>query len=429
MPAGELPGVEPTAFAPGTSTAVAMQEPWVLSGTLRENITLRAPRFDGARYAAVVRACMLEDDIARMPFGDATVVGERGIALSGGQRARLGLARMAYRRADAYLIDDPLSAVDPHVGAQVFERLICGVLKGSLRLLVTHQMQYLAHAAVSRVIVLRSGAVVADAPLAALNPALPELDGIREAASHAAAAEPAAAMERRQRGGDRHGEGLEDASIVSQVKRAATAEEAAGRRRGGGEEGGAAAPEPSQLVVSEEREVGSVTWRTYRTWAGAAGWRAALPAVCLMVGGQACATASLLYLPYWGSLPAEEQAAPRHSWLCAGLLLAAVLFAVVRSQLFFHIAVTASDKLHRCALQRLLRAPMVFYDSNPSGRLLNRFSKDIEFCDSMLPQTFHDTMQCVLMVTASVGLCIALAPWALIALPPLLCYFRWHLEA
>ena len=148
------------------------------------------------------------------------------------------------------------------------------------------------------------------------------------------------------------------------------------------------------------------------------------------MGTWSCATASLLYLPYWGSLPpAEEQAAPRHSWLCAGLLLAAVLFAVVRSQLFFHIAVTASDKLHRCALQRLLRAPMVFYDSNPSGRLLNRFSKDIEFCDSMLPQTFHDTMQCVLMVTASVGLCIALAPWALIALPPLLCYFRWHLEA
>ena len=149
-----------------------------------------------------------------------------------------------------------------------------------------------------------------------------------------------------------------------------------------------------------------------------------MPATSLRRPCQACATASLLYLPYWGSLPAEEQAAPRHSWLCAGLLLAAVLFAVVRSQLFFHIAVTASDKLHRCALQRLLRAPMVFYDSNPSGRLLNRFSKDIEFCDSMLPQTFHDTMQCVLMVTASVGLCIALAPWALIALPPLLSHAR-----
>ena len=109
--------------------------------------------FDADRYAAVLHACMLEHDISLLPFGEDTLVGERGIALSGGQRARIGLARMAYRRADAYLIDDPLSAVDPHVGAMIFERLVCGLLAGSLRLLVTHQLQYLSHAAVSKVAV------------------------------------------------------------------------------------------------------------------------------------------------------------------------------------------------------------------------------------------------------------------------------------
>lgn len=92
----------------------------------------------------MVHACALARDIALLPRGDATEIGERGINLSGGQKARVGLARAAYA-ADAPLVilDDPLSAVDPAVGRHLFQHCICGLMAGRPRIVVTHQLQYL----------------------------------------------------------------------------------------------------------------------------------------------------------------------------------------------------------------------------------------------------------------------------------------------
>ena len=161
-----------------------MQEPWIVSGSVRENITLHAP-FDADRYAAVLHACMLEQDLKQLPFGEETMVGERGIALSGGQRAHRP-SQNGLSPCGRILIDDPLSAVDPHVGAMIFERLVCTFLKGRLRLLVTHQMQYLARDEVSRIVVLRAGTAVAQGAYEELLPLeLPELRGLQETAAPA----------------------------------------------------------------------------------------------------------------------------------------------------------------------------------------------------------------------------------------------------
>lgn len=120
----------------------ASQEPWLFVGSVRQNITF-GQQFDARRYHEVVRVCQLQRDFTLFPYGDRTIVGERGVSLSGGQRARINLARAVYKQADIYLLDDPLSAVDPHVGRQMFDECITGYLKSKCVVLVTHQLQYL----------------------------------------------------------------------------------------------------------------------------------------------------------------------------------------------------------------------------------------------------------------------------------------------
>lgn len=101
--------------------AYAAQEPWLVSATVRDNILFGEP-FDAERYLAVVNACALAHDFRLLPRGDRTQLGPKGVNLSGGQRARIGLARAAYKRAALYLLDDPLSAVDPRVARHLLER-------------------------------------------------------------------------------------------------------------------------------------------------------------------------------------------------------------------------------------------------------------------------------------------------------------------
>lgn len=120
----------------------AAQEPWLFEASVRQNILFNEA-FNAKRYAEVVRVCALERDLQLLPFGDQTLIGERGVSLSGGQRGRINLARAVYRKADIYLLDDPLSAVDMHVGKHIFEKCIREFLRDKTVVLVTHQLQYL----------------------------------------------------------------------------------------------------------------------------------------------------------------------------------------------------------------------------------------------------------------------------------------------
>lgn len=132
----------------------ASQEPWLFAGSVRQNILFGLP-MDKQRYRTVVKKCALERDFTLFPYGDKTIVGERGVSLSGGQRARINLARAVYKEADIYLLDDPLSAVDTHVGKQLFDDCITGYLREKTVILVTHQLQYLKE--VDQIIILENG--------------------------------------------------------------------------------------------------------------------------------------------------------------------------------------------------------------------------------------------------------------------------------
>jgi ATP-binding cassette subfamily C (CFTR/MRP) protein 4 len=150
----------------GGRISYANQEPWLFGGTIRQNILFGQP-MDTDKYKEVIRVCALEEDIAQFSYGDNTIVGERGILLSGGQKARINLARAVYKEADIYLLDDPLSAVDAGVGKQLFNNCISGYLKDKCTILVTHQVQYLT--SFDKIYLMCDGAIAASGSYADLQ--------------------------------------------------------------------------------------------------------------------------------------------------------------------------------------------------------------------------------------------------------------------
>ena len=138
---------------------IVPQVPWVFSGTIRDNILFGQP-LETKKYECILDACALKEDLKMFPKGDLTQIGERGISLSGGQQARISLARAVYTEADIYLLDDTLSAVDSKVGQHIFQNCFSGILANRLRILVTHQVQYLETA--DHILVLDDGAIISE---------------------------------------------------------------------------------------------------------------------------------------------------------------------------------------------------------------------------------------------------------------------------
>ncbi|XP_077866447.1 ATP-binding cassette sub-family C member 4-like [Saccoglossus kowalevskii] len=149
----ELPIYQGNLTVKGTIAYVS-QLPWVFSASLRQNM-LFGRSYDKTKYEEVLDICALQKDIQDLPHGDYTLVGERGVALSGGQRARVSLARALYSDADIYLLDDPLSAVDAGVGRHIFNKGIKSYLSSKICILVTHQLQYVKDA--DRILNLKEG--------------------------------------------------------------------------------------------------------------------------------------------------------------------------------------------------------------------------------------------------------------------------------
>lgn len=140
------------------TVSYASQEPWLFAGSVRQNILFGLP-MNKLKYQKVIKCCALERDLLLLPYGDKTIVGEKGVSLSGGQRARINLARAIYKDADIYLLDDPLSAVDTNVGKEIFDWCIKKYLKAKTVVLVTHQLQYLKET--DQIIILNNGMVEA----------------------------------------------------------------------------------------------------------------------------------------------------------------------------------------------------------------------------------------------------------------------------
>ncbi|XP_046989445.1 ATP-binding cassette sub-family C member 4-like isoform X1 [Schistocerca americana] len=428
----------------------ASQDAWLFVGTVRQNILFGQP-YDHRKYKEVVKACALKRDFELFPNGDKTLVGERGVSLSGGQRARINLARAVYRDADIYLLDDPLSAVDAHVGKHLFQECINGYLCRKTRILVTHQLQYLKDA--DLIVILNNGRIEDQGTFSELM--TQKTDFINLLVSNQEESEKTVAPSMKKQ--------LSVGSTYSSVPDE-------------DEEDDFDEPDETAEMIERGKLKGTL-YKDYAT-AGSSYWLLAwLALFCLLA--QLSSTGADYWVSFWTNqeearvklLEANISASFSHvqnitdyvstedtftglfsafldpnntesvtaQWkndtarnvsfetyseenlnvigtnfnaasgehlltrdqhiiIYTVFVLGCLVITTYRAMLFFKVCMNSSQGLHNRMFNSVLKGSMRFFDSNPSGRVLNRFSKDMGAVDELLPKALLDSMQISLTV-------------------------------
>jgi len=380
--------------------AYAAQTPWILNATLRDNILFGLP-MDEDKYHKVLRACQLEHDLNMMENGDLTDIGERGINLSGGQKARVSIARAAYSDADTIILDDPLSALDPEVGKKLFSECICNLLDGKTRLLVTNQIQFLSSC--DSVVALREGKITEQGSFS---------DLVSDKGSEVNR------LLASSRTGSLRGSDTGNSSSITKDKKDTVAAAPANKDQ---------SLFKKSLHTKEERNVGAVSMSVYLKYLKAGGGYIKFGFVYFsFVSTTVNQVAITSWISYWTS-DADYERHPEAFYLGMHFMLAVTLgiFSFVRAYLLAKFGVNASESLHKNLLGSILRAPQSFFDTTPMGRILSRFSKDIYAVDLELSDFFDWFLYCTTSVAASIGIIMFVTPWFGIATIPLgLFYFK-----
>nr|AUO38741.1 ABCC3 protein [Spodoptera frugiperda] len=413
----ELPSATGTISIYG-KMSYACQEAWLFPSTVRENILFGLP-FEPGKYKKVCRVCALEKDFKQFPYGDQTLVGERGVSLSGGQRARINLARAVYREADIYLLDDPLSAVDANVGRQLFEGCINGYLRGRTRILVTHQIHFLK--AADFIVVLNEGRIE-------------NMGTFDELVS--SGKEFSMMLSQLQEGKEKDTESVGSRSIEEKEKPTLKTMISVN-------EGEEVQEFEAQKMKEEERQSGNLRWEVISAYFRSGGHVCfILFALLVVVLATTCAASVDYWVSYWtNQMAAYEESLGGESiepgldvqagrftvgqyLIIHGCLVAALVLMVnLRVFPFAYLCVSASAKLHNQMFSTMLRGVMRFFDTSSSGRILNRFTKDMGSLDEILPRTLLDVLQIYGTLTAILVLNAIALYWTLVPSAVLLVLF------
>ncbi|KAJ8871772.1 hypothetical protein PR048_028112 [Dryococelus australis] len=432
---GELPLSSGTVSV-GGNISYASQEPWLFVGTVRQNILFGQP-YEPKRYKEVVRVCALQRDFEVLPNGDKTIVSERGVFLSTGQRARINMARAVYRRSDIYLLDDPLSKVDAHIGQHILEDCICSHISNKTRIIITSQLQCVKKA--DHIVVMNNGHIEIQGTLQELQNNKLNFDTILSSSDTEAEEQVRGSLAReisnisvQNSTGDYDeeaagGEGPgEDAGLLG--GRSSKMEACVGYLRSVG--GGAyIAGLVAILLLCQVATSGADYWVAteetrgmyaefkpediYQSLANST-WNSSGAAELDYRGQQYLSEPTLELLNVssangseWGSWPAPDLsddtlngtgpgvplARDTSLYVYAACVGAAVILTVARSLLFLRACVAASCGLHSALCHGVLRASMQSFHSVPPERILNRFSSDFAAIDGTLPRTLTEAFQ------------------------------------
>ncbi|KAK5612185.1 hypothetical protein CRENBAI_022816 [Crenichthys baileyi] len=423
------------------SIAFVPQQAWIQNATLRDNI-LFGSRYEDKRYQDVIEACALGPDLKLLSAGDLTEIGEKGINLSGGQKQRVSLARAAYSQADIFLLDDPLSAVDSHVGKHLFDKVIGpnGLLKDKTRILVTHGVSFLSY--IDEVVVLVNGQISevgSYQSLRASKGAFSEfLDAYAKEQDNQTHSED-----------DEHHDAedlefipdtediqpdspLEDAvshmmKRESSIRRSQRGNTSSIRSR---KSSSLRTPENTKksqrLIEKETMETGQVKFSVCLQYVRAMGWGYTFWVLFIYLMQNVAFIGQNLWLSDWTNDAVEYYNQTYAPWkrdtrvgVFGALGMAQGLFVFLGTLLLAKAAVNASCILHSRLLNNILRVPMVFFDTTPVGRVLNRFAKDIFTIDEAIPQMFSSWIMYLLGVLGTLFFLCLTTPFFIIVIIPL----------
>ncbi|XP_031130031.1 ABC transporter C family member 12-like [Ipomoea triloba] len=399
---GELPPLGNANVSLRGTVAYVPQVSWIFNATVRENI-LFGSSFEPTRYWKAIDVTAMHHDLDLLPGRDLTEIGERGVNISGGQKQRVSMARAVYSNSDVYIFDDPLSALDAHVAQQVFNSCIKEELQGKTRVLVTNQLHFLPH--VDRIILVCEGMVKEDGTFEELY---------RNGTLFQKLMENAGKME--NCGGARDGKNNIESSQTSAIivlEQLNDATSMAKRKEG-----------KSILIKQEERETGVVNWNVLMRYTNALGGFWVVMILFFYTMTEILRLLSSTWLSFWTEKSTSKDYVAAFYILIYALVSSTQVLVTLGNSFWLIISsLNAARRLHDSMLHSILRAPMVFFHTNPIGRIINRFSKDLGDIDRNVAGSVNMFLSQVWQLLSTYALIGAVSTISLWAIMPLMILF------
>ncbi|XP_042459531.1 ABC transporter C family member 2-like [Zingiber officinale] len=393
------------------TVAYVPQISWIFNATVRDNILFGSP-FQLSRYEKAIEVTALQHDLDLLPGGDLTEIGERGVNISGGQKQRVSMARAVYSDSDVYIFDDPLSALDAHVGRQVFDKCIKDQLRDKTRVLVTNQLHFLPN--VDKIILVNEGMVKEEGTFEELSANGTLFQKLMENAGK---------MEEQVE--EKQGENAEAPEKLSEngqvtLKPLLKSEEKPSKEKEG----------KSALIKQEERETGVVSLKVLTRYKNALGglWVVVILFSCYALT-EVLRVSSSTWLSVWTDQSSPKDHGPGfYNLIYAMLSFGQVLVTLTNSYWLIVSSLYAAKRLHDAMLHSILRAPMVFFHTNPLGRIINRFAKDLGDIDrnvAVFVNMFLGQVSQLLSTFVLIGIVSTTSLWAI--LPLLILFYAAYL--
>ncbi|KAI8970550.1 multidrug resistance-associated ABC transporter [Trametes punicea] len=375
-----------------SNAAYVPQTAWIMNATLRQNVIFGQPE-DESRFREIIKACCLEPDLEMLPHGEETEIGEKGINLSGGQKARVSLARAAYSGADIVLMDDSLSAVDSYVGKKLLDDcLLHGPLADKTRVLVTHALHVLDKT--DYIYVMDEGVIVERGTYQEL---------MVSGQMFSALMEEYGSLEKQERE-EEAVEGTADVSLKDVKAKGLVLQK--GR---------------DALMQEEERLTGAVSWSVYGRYFRFAGGIVVFPLILLwLVLFQGTSVANNLFLGFWTASSIAGFHQGDYMGTYAALGISSGIFSFALSLTVSLATLTAGLRMFKTALMAVLRSPVSFFDTTPMGRIMSRLSKDQDTIDTELSMIAVQLLTTASSVVGTAALVFYTFPYLGIIFVPLI---------
>ncbi|XP_043569366.1 ATP-binding cassette sub-family C member 9-like isoform X4 [Chiloscyllium plagiosum] len=401
------------------SVAYSAQKPWLLNTTVEENITFGSP-FIKQRYKAVIDACSLQPDIDLLPFGDQTEIGERGINLSGGQKQRISVARALYQNTSTVFLDDPFSALDIHLSDHLMQEGILKFLREDKRTiaLVTHKLQYLTHA--DWIIAMKDGTIIREGTLKDFQNHDVELYEQWKTL-----------MNRQDQEFEKETEG-ESQTILERktLRRAMYSREAKAQLDDEDEEEDEEEDDEDNMSTVMRLRT-KMPWRAFWRYLTSGGFLLLFLLIISKLLKHSVMVAIDYWLAHWTSLKQTSETSAMtdmsdqnyykmwYSILCS----VGIVLCLITSLTVEWMGLTAAKNLHHNLLNKIILAPVRFFDSTPLGQILNRFSADTNIIDQHIPPTLESLTRSTFLCLSALGVLLYVTPIFFTALLPFVVAF------